>query len=124
MQTQKVNYPSKKIKVGQQIWTILVVPYNHPKLGKDNYGMCRWENYTVYVSNKLGQKKFEHIFTHELLHTMFDSIGYHDKLVQKLKSRGNEKMVDGLARVLVPFLRPQIFKIPNHIIRNKQKTRS
>ena len=98
MQTQKVNYPSKKIKIGQKNWTIQVVPFNHPRLGKGNWGRCQWEAQTIYISNRLGQKSFEETLTHELLHAFFDSIGFHDKLVSQLKTKTNEKMVDGLAQ--------------------------
>lgn len=124
MQTQKVSYPSKKIKIGQKNWTIQVVPYNHPRLGKGNWGRCQWEDQTLYISNRLGQKNFEETLSHELLHVFFDSIGFHDKLVIQLKTRVNEKMVDGLAHQITRFLRPDIFKIPNHLMRAKQKTRS
>ena len=123
MQTQKVDYPSKKIKIGQKNWTVQIVPYNHPKLRK-NWGMCHWNEQTIYISNRLGQKNFEETFTHELLHAIFDHIGFHDKLVAQFKTRTNEKLVDSLAQQLYPMLRPKVFKIPNHIIRNKQKTRS
>lgn len=124
MQTQKVNYPSKKIKIGQKDWTIQVVPCNHPRLGKGNWGRCQWKEQTIYISNRLGQKSFEDTLSHELLHVFLDSIGFHDKLVDKLKTHIYEKLVDGLAHQLTPFLCPKIFKIPNHLIRNNQKMRS
>jgi len=75
------------------------------------------------TKNKLGQKNFEEAFTHELLHVFFDSIGFHDKLVTKFKTRANEKLVDGLAQHLYPMLRPTVFKIPNHCIRSRIKIR-
>lgn len=124
MQTQKVIYPSKRIKIGQKDWTIQVVPFNHPRLGKGNWGRCQWEDQTIYVSNRLGRKNFEQTLSHELLHALFDSIGFHDKLVAQLKTSANEKLVDGLARQLIPFLRPDLFKIPSCLIRINQKTRS
>lgn len=124
MQTQKIIYPFKKIRIGQENWTVQIVPYNHPRLGKGNWGRCQWEEQTIYISNRLGQKNFKQTLSHELLHALFDSIGFHDKLVAQLKTRTNEKLVDGLANRITPFLRPNIFKIQNHIIRNNQKTRS
>ena len=124
MQTQKVNYPSKKIRIGQKNWTVQVVPPNHPRLGKGNWGRCQWEEQTIYVSNRLGQKNFKQTSTHELLHVFLDSIGFHDKLINKIKTPAYEKMVDGLADYIMPLLRPQIFKIPHHVIKNNQKTRS
>ena len=53
MQTQKVIYPSKRIKIAQKDWTIQVVPFNHPRLGKGNWGRCQWEEQTIYISNNL-----------------------------------------------------------------------
>ena len=124
MQTKKVIYPSKKIRIGQRNWTIQVVPYNPPRLGTGNWGRCQWEDRTIYISNRLGQKNFEQTLTHELLHAFFDSIGFHDKLIAQIKTDANEKMVDGLAHQLARILRPEIFKIPNHVILKKQKIRS
>lgn len=124
MQTQKVIYPFKKIKIGQKNWIIRVVPYNHPRLGKGNWGRCQWEDQTIYISNRLGQKNFELTVAHELLHVFFDSIGFHDKLVAQIKTKANEKMVDGLAHRICCMLRPDIFKIPNHLIQSKQRSRS
>ena len=124
MQTQKVIYPSKRIKIGQKSWTIQVVPFNHPRLGKGNWGRCQWEGQTLYISNRLGQKSFEDTLAHELLHALLDSIGFHDKLLDRLKTGVYEKLVDGLAHQLIPFLRPDLFKIPTHLIRINQKTRS
>ena len=124
MPTQKVNYPSKKIKINQNDWTIQVVPYNHPRLGKGNWGRCQLREQTIYISNRLGQKNFEDTLSHELLHAFLDSIGFHYKLLDQFKTRIYEKLVDELAHQLVPFLRPNIFKIPNHLIRTKFKTRS
>lgn len=124
MQTQKVNYPSKKIKIGQKDWTIQVVPLNHPRLGKGNWGRCQWEEQTIYILNRLGQKNFEDTLSHELLHALLDSIGFHDELLDRLKVRIYEKLVDGLAHQLVPFLHPKIFKVPRHFVQIKQKTRS
>ena len=124
MQTRSVKYPSKKIKVGQKIWTIQVVPHNHPRLGRGNWGRCQWEDQTIYILNKLGQKNFELTLAHELLHVFFDSIGFHDKLIAQLKTRTNEKLVDGLAHQIARFLRPDLFKIPNHLIRSNQRVRS
>ena len=123
MQTQKVSYPSKKIKIGSKNWTILVVPYDHPKLGKGNWGRCQCEEQAIYILNSLGQKDFKETLTHELLHAMFDSIGFHDKLVKRIKTKANERMVDGLAHQICRMLRPDIFKIP-HLMRIKQRTRS
>ena len=123
MQIQKVIYPSKKIRINQKDWTIQVVPSNHPRLGKGNWGRCQWEEQTIYISNRLGQKNFEDTLSHELLHALLDSIGFHDKLLDQFKTRIYEKLVDGLAHQLTPFLRPKIFKIPNHLIRAKLKTR-
>ena len=124
MQTQKINYPSKKIKIGQESWTIQVVPLNHPRLGKGNWGRCQWKEQTIYISNRLGLKNFKDTFAHELVHELLDSIGFHDELLKRLKVRSYEKLVDGLAHQLVPFLRPKIFKIRNHLARTKQNTRS
>ena len=124
MQTQKVIYPSKKIKIGSKNWTIQVVPFNHPRLGKGNWGRCQWEDQTIYISNRLGQKNFELTVAHELLHVFFDSIGFHDKLVAQIKTKANEKMVDGLAHQICRMLRPDIFKIPNHLVRSNQRIRS
>ena len=124
MQTQKINYPSKKIKIGQKNWTIQVVPYNHPRLGKGNWGRCQWEEQTIYIVNRLGQKKFEDTLSHELLHALLDSIGFHDKLLDQFKTRTYEKLVDALAHQLAPFLRPKIFKIPHHLTQSKQKMRT
>ena len=50
-------------------------------------------------------------------------IGFHDKLVAKIKTKANEKMVDGLAHRICCMLRPDIFKTQNHLLRNNQKTR-
>ena len=124
MQTQKINYPSKKIKIGQKNWTIAVVPYNHPRLSKGNWGRCQWKEQTIYISNRLGQKNFEETLAHELLHVFLDSIGFHDKLLDQFKTRVYEKLVDGLAHQITPFLRPKILKSPNRLARIKQNTRS
>ena len=123
MQTQKINYPSKKLKIGQKNWTIQVVPFNHSRLGKGNWGRCQIAEQTIYISNRLGQKNFEETFTHELLHALLDFIGFHDKLVAQFKTRANEKLVDVLAQKLYPMLRPEIFKIPKHRTRSRGKTR-
>ena len=123
MQTQKVKYPSQKIRIGQRNWIVQVVPPNYPRLGKGNWGRCQWEEQTIYVSNRLGQKNFKQTSTHELLHAFLDSIGFHDKLLRKLKNPAYEKLVDGLADCIMPLIRPEVFKIPNHIIQKRVKTR-
>ena len=124
MQIQKINYPSKKIKIGQKNWKIQVVPFNHPRLGRGNWGRCQWEDQTLYISNRLGRNNFEDTLSHELLHALLDSIGFHDKLLDQLKIHIYEKLVDGLAHQLTPFLRPDIFKMSKKLKQIKQKTRS
>ena len=74
-------------------------------------------------SKRLGQKNFKQTSTHKLLYAFLDSLGFHGKLVHKLKTPTNEKMVDELAHTLMPFIHPEILKIPNHYMRSRVKTR-
>jgi len=116
----KTAYPQKKIKVAGQNWTLLVVPKGNPKLLKA-WGVTHFEEREIYVANHLGQKTFKHTLVHELLHAYFYELGVHNELMEKLKKKQTEWLVDTLAKELMPKLRSNVFDIKN--FRNQKKAR-
>ena len=116
--TYTIPYPHKKVKIVGQTWTILVVPYNHKKLLK-SWGITHFSERQIYISNRLYEKSFKWTLTHELLHAYFSELGFHTLLLEKLKKRQNERLVDSLAKELMPKLRPHVFKIKNYLLRKK-----
>ena len=117
---QRIPYPHKKIKVVGQDWTIFVVPPRNPKL-QQAWGITHFAEREIYIANHLCEKTFKHTLTHELLHAYFDELGFHDVLREKLKTRQNERLVDTLAKELMPKLRSDIFEISNFQIRQRSR---
>ena len=106
------QYPHKKVKIAGNDWNIFVVPPKNKKLQKA-WGITIFDDKEIYVANHLCEKSFKHTLAHELLHAYFDEIGFHDVLVEKLKTRQNERLVDTLAKELMSKLRPNILEINN-----------
>ena len=113
-------YPHKKVKIVGHDWTILVVPKSNPKLLRA-WGTTHFAERKIYVANHLCEKSFKWTLTHELLHAYFDELGFHDVLREKLKTRQNERLVDTLAKELMPKLRSNVFEITNFQVRRRSR---
>lgn len=109
---RNIQYPHKKVKIVGNEWDIFVVPPKNKRLMKA-WGITHFNEKEIYVANHLCEKSFKHTLTHELLHAYFDELGFHDILVDKLKTRQNEKLVDNLAKELMSKFRPDVFEISN-----------
>ena len=111
------KYPHRKVRLINSDWTIYVVPKNYPQLfGKwgRGWGVTDFDHKTVYITNHLSERNFKWSLTHELLHAFMYELGYHTMLLKKIRTKKNEEMVDGLAKVLYPLVKNSVFKIQNY----------
>ena len=60
-----------KTKLGGRTWDIRFVTRNNPILGK-NWGLCDWENRTIYVCYQTSEKAFLDTLIHECQHALSD----------------------------------------------------
>jgi len=117
---QKMMYPQKKIKVANQDWILLIVPRGNPKLMK-SWGVTHFAEREIYIADYLEEKIFKHTLVHELLHAYFYELGFHTELLEKLKKNQNERLVDTLAKELMPKLRSNVFTIKDFKVKKSSR---
>lgn len=92
----------KKIKIGGKIYKVETT--EKLELGCDYIGECLHNDLIIRVRPTLAKSKMECVFIHEMLHAIYDFLGYigHD-----------EKKIDELANALHMVIQdnPNIFKV-------------
>jgi len=118
-------YPHQKTRLGNNDWTVYVVPKTSPRLSDRwgrSWGITDFEHKTIYNTNHLSEQNFKWTFTHEMLHAFMDELGYHELLLRKIGKKKNEEMIDGLAKVLYPLIKKSVFKVRNYQMKGRERT--
>lgn len=113
----KQIFPTKRVKINGNIWTIHIVPPTHIKLGKTrdghaNYGRCWLEDKKIYINNRLRGKNYKWTILHEIMHAFHYEIGKYEKLVEKTNNQWMENFVDSLSLAMIPLIKSNLFKRP------------